>query len=380
MLYKEMSTMNLVEYTLRFNKFNSFINVNFKVRLSVDEIDSLSFLYSRYYDQSHNVNPRGLTFFSEFNKCVDFVKHNFETRQQDNDIKRIFSVFLKDEFIGQVPKFRTIMQYLQKYYKPIESPDVTQISQKCNICSLNNINCTSCKINYLSISLSTFDSSIQEGWDIFLRPMFGLPLFLYVLIKTEFSPDGMFNADDLITNSFAQFFYNLLCDKATSKHINYKMCLPLIKECKRVTLGLHDFELERLLCMLRSNNSCEMKLFAPFRMFIMELGRKTKIKPQKINKIASVVFTGFYLRIYLESAPNKTLSPAELELRNVCRFIFNKYDKDQFENFMVKIYNIKQDLFKETMEQYIVSENYIRQLVMKHNLDEELYVLLNENV
>lgn len=42
------STMNLVEYTLRFNKFNVFLNVEFKVNLSVSEIDSLAFLYSKY--------------------------------------------------------------------------------------------------------------------------------------------------------------------------------------------------------------------------------------------------------------------------------------------------------------------------------------------
>jgi Baculovirus P48 protein len=372
--------MNLVEYTLRFNKFDTFQNVNFQVRLTVDEIDSLSFLYSKYYNHSNNVNVKGLTFFNEFNKCVDYVKQNFETKQDNNDVKRIFSVFLKDEFISQVPKFRTIMQYLQKYYKPTPAPDVGEISAQCSACSVNTIECVSCKINYLSKSITTFDWGIQDGWDIFLRPMFGLPLFMYVLLKTEFPSDGMFNADDLITNSFAQFFYNLLCDKATTNFVDRKACMPIIKECRRATVALRDNELERLLCMLQSNSACDGKLFMPFRQFVVELARKTKIKPTKVNKIASVVFTGFYMRQYLEAAPNKTKSASELELRNVCRFILNKYNEEQFAKFMEKLSNIKADLFKETMQQYIVSESFIRHMVLQYNLDEELCVLLNENV
>jgi hypothetical protein len=371
--------MNLVEYTLRFNKFDTFQNVNFKVCLTVDEIDSLSFLYSKYYNQSDNVNIKGLTFFNEFNKCVDYVKRNFESKQDNSDVKKIFSVFLKDEFMSQVPKFRTIMQYLQKYYKQTPSPSLTELSSRCSVCSVNTIQCLSCKINYLSTSISTFDSSIQDGWDIFLRPMFGLPLFLFVLLKTEFVQDGMFNADDLITNSFAQFFYNLLCDKASTNFVDHKACQPLIKECRRVTVALRDPELERLLCMLRNNSSCDSKLFTPFKQFIVELARKTKIKALKINKIAAVVFTSFFLRQYLEAAPNKTKSAAELELRNVCRFILSKYNDDQLEKFMLKLSSIKADLFRETMQQYIVSESFIRHLVLQYNLDEELCMLLNEN-
>ncbi|AAZ38235.1 P45 [Agrotis segetum nucleopolyhedrovirus A] len=374
------SAMSVVGYTLRFNKFDSFQNVNFQVRLSVDEIDSLAFLYSKYYNHSDNVNIKGLTFFNEFNKCVEFVKANFETKQTSNDVKKIFSVFLKDEFMSQVPKFRTIMQYLQRYYKPTPAPDIAVIGAACANCSINSIACLECKINYLSTSISVFDCGIQDGWDIFLRPMFGLPLFLYVLLKTDFPEGSMFNADDLITNSFAQFFYNLLCDKATTNYVDHKACASIIKECKRVTVALRDKDLERLLCMLRNNSSCDSKLFLPFKVFIVELARKTKIKPLKVNKMASVVFTGFYLRQYLEAAPNKTRSAAELELRNVCRFILNKYSDEKFENFISKLASIKADLFKETMQQYIVSESYIRHMVLKYNLDEELSVLLEENV
>ncbi|ABM45772.1 p45 [Spodoptera frugiperda multiple nucleopolyhedrovirus] len=370
--------MNPVEYTLRFNKFDVFINVKFKVNLSVDEIDSLAFLYSKYFNQSDNVRVKGLTFFNEFNKCVEFVKANFESKQENNDVKKIFSIFFKDEFMSQVPKFRDILNYLQKYFKPIQKPNVPAISALCNNCSVNTIACLQCKINYLSESITTFDTGIQDGWDIFLRPMFGLPLLLTVLLKTEFNEE--FQVDDLITNSFSQFLYNLLCDKATANFVDHKACAPIIKQCQRVTVSLRDHDLERLLCMLRNNNSCDSKLFMPFKVFIVELARKTKIKPVKINKMASVVFTGFYLRQYLEAAPNKTRTAAELELRNVCRFILNKYTDDQLEYFIRKLENIKIDLFKESMEQYIVSENFIRHLVYKYKLDEELKVLLEENV
>jgi Baculovirus P48 protein len=392
----QQAQINTVEYQLQFRKNKNDIKyVKFQVQLTAAEIDSLSFLFSKYFDQNKHISVKGLTFFNEFNKCVDAVKQNFETKQQNNDIKQLFSMFLKHEFMGQVPQFKKIITFLQKYLKPIATPNICVIMSNCNVCSVNKLECLSCKMNYLSASITAFDCGIQDGWDIFLRPMFGLPLFLFVLMKTNYDHNGIFNADDLMTNSFASFFYNLLSDKA-SQFVNYKSVQPLIDDCRRVVAGLNIKDLEYILCMLRNKNTCDTPLFAPFKNFIIQLACKTKIKQAKINKIASVVFTGFYLRLYVEGAShrlasttlngiqrypfgenNVTLTPFELELRNVCRFILPKYTNDQFENFIQKLANIKEDL---SIEQYIVTEKHIRQLVVKHNLDEDFSVLLNQNV
>lgn len=384
-----------ISYCLQFKKNDSDIkNVNFNVNLSMSEIDSLTFLFSKYFNQNKFVAIKGLTFFEEFNKCVDYVKRDFDNKQQNNDIKNIFSVFLKHEFMGQVPHFRKIMQYLQKYLKPITMPSIIEINANCNSCSVHTLSCAQCKMNYLSACITTFDKGIQDGWDIFLRPMFGLPLFMYVLIKTDYDSNGIFNVDDLITNSFAQFLRNLLSDKAW-QFTNHKTVQSLIDECRRVSVSLNAYELEFLLCMLRNKNSCDMPMFHPFKQFIIKMSCKTKIKQSKINKIASVVFTGFYLRLYLESASprvafatngNKSfpfsdntqlVTPFELELRNVCRFIMPSYDNEKFEAFINKLASIKKDLH---VEQYIVTEKHIRQLVTKYNLDEDFAILLNHNV
>ncbi|ABF47430.1 P45 [Clanis bilineata nucleopolyhedrovirus] len=370
-----------VPYRLIFRKnANDVKHVNFYANFTTCEIDSLVFLFSRYFDQNKYVHVKGLTFFNEFNKCVDVVKNNFENKQQNNEIKQIFSMFLRHEFMSQVPNFKKILQYLQKYLKPVPSPFILEIGSKCDSCSINGLECIECKINYLSACITTFDEGMQDGWDIFLRPMFGLPLFMFVLIRTEFDSDGIFNADDLITNSFSRFFYNLLCDKA-NQYVNVKTVQPLVDECRRGVNSLKCHELEFLLCMLRNKNTCDSQLFAPFKQFMIQLALKTKIKQSKLNKIASVVFTGFYLRLYLEGASNKLVasgtSPFDVEVRNVCRFILSTYDNERFEKFMVKLANIKKDL---SVEQYIVTENHIRQLVNKHNLDEDFATLLNDNV
>ncbi|QHB21753.1 p48/p45 [Artaxa digramma nucleopolyhedrovirus] len=390
------TTLHAVKYCLQFRKNTSNVKqVNFVVNLTVCEIDSLAFLFSKYFDQNKYVIVKGLTFFNEFNKCVDAVKDNFDSKQSNNDIKQLFSVFLKHEFMGQVPNFRKIMQYLLKYLKPVDSPAIMEIGAKCEVCSVNRLECVQCKVNYLSASIVTFDRTIQDGWDIFLRPMFGLPLFLYILIKTDYNSNGIFNADDLMTNSFASFFCNLLNDRS-AHYVNTKTVQPLVDECRRVTAGLSVNDLEYLLCMLRNRNTCDTPLFAPFKNFILQLASKTKIKPSKINKIASVVFTGFYLRVYIESAANKLnaaagggdkrypfggddnrITPFEMELRNVCHFILPKYTQEQFEKFICKLAAIRSDL---SVEQYLVTEKHIRQLVSKHNLDEDFSVLLNQNV
>ncbi|ABY65816.1 p45 [Orgyia leucostigma nucleopolyhedrovirus] len=389
-------TSHLVKYCLQFCKnAHDVKTVTFQVRLTICEIDSLAFLFSKYFDQSKYVNVKGLTFFNEFNKCVEYVKQNFDSKQQNNDIKQLFSVFLKHEFMGQVPNFKKIMQFLQKYLKSINTPSVAEIAAECDKCALNKLDCTTCKINYLAASINVFNANIKNGWDIFLRPMFGLPLFLFVIIKTDYDENGVFNADDLMTDSFASFFYNLLSDKSFS-FVNQKSVQPLMEDCRRATVGYDAHNLEFLLCMLRNNNTCNTPLFTPFKNFIIQLAIKTKIKQAKINKIAAVVFTGFYLRVYVESAGarlknvvkstkrypfdpidnGETLTPFELELRNVCRFILPQYNEEQFEKFIFKLANIKRDL---STEQYIVTENHIRRLVNKHNLDEDFAVLLKQH-
>nr|ANS70991.1 viral protein 48 kDa [Lymantria dispar multiple nucleopolyhedrovirus] len=377
-----------IKYSLQFKKnANDIKNVLFDAQLTVSEIDSLAFLFSKYFDQTKYVYVKGLTFFNEFNKCVDYVKQNFDAKQQSDDIKQIFSIFLKHEFMAQVPHFKKITQYLQKYHKPLRAPAVLEIAAQCQVCSLNRLQCLECKSNYLSLAIATFNSTVHDGWDIFLRPMFGLPLFLYVCLKTRFDTDGIFNADDLITDSFARFLYNLLSDKSND-FVRQRAVTPLIDECKRAIVNLNVRELEFLLCMLRNKNTCETTLFAPFKQFITKLALKTKIKQAKISKIASVVFTGFFLRVYLESAAHKiaqahnagvfsdTVTPFEMEVRNVCRFVLPQYTDEQLQRFVGKLANIRADL---AVECYIVTEKQIRQLITKHNLDEDFSVLLNQN-
>ncbi|AXU41544.1 P48 [Alphabaculovirus altermyunipunctae] len=366
----------LIDYCLRFNLYDDFKNVSFGANLTKAEIDSLSFLFSVYFDQKERVYVKGLTFFTEFNKCVELIKHNFENKPNNsNDVKQIFSLFLRDEFMNQVPNFQTIMNYLKRYYKPILKPDIDQLLAMCASCGLHrSLQCFTCKCRYLSASITAFDIGIQDGWDMFLRPMFGLPVYMVVLLNTDFSKhDVAFNLDDMITHAFAQFFYNLLCDKASSMYTNRSACNELVRECQKVTVGLSDRELEMLLSSLNSH-SYHTKLFSPFKRFMEDVSRCTKIK--KINKIASVIFTGFYLRNYLEAAPNKTFSAAELEVRNVCRLILKQYTHEQYETFIVKLKKIKNDLSIGLMSTYIITEDFIRRLCTENNLDQDIATLL----
>nr|AHC69605.1 P45 [Lymantria dispar multiple nucleopolyhedrovirus]QPD01899.1 P45 [Lymantria dispar multiple nucleopolyhedrovirus]QPD02073.1 P45 [Lymantria dispar multiple nucleopolyhedrovirus] len=381
-----------VEYSLQFKKNADDVkNVMFEARLTVSEIDSLAFLFSKFYDQNKHVHVKGLTFFNEFNKCIDYVKQNFDAKQQSDDIKQIFSIFLRHEFMTQVPHFKKITQYLQKYYKPSPSPCVPEIAARCQTCSAGRLQCLTCKSRYVSSAVAKFSSTLHDGWDIFLRPMFGLPLFLYVCLKTRFDAGGVFNADDLITDAFARFLFNLLSDKSAD-FVQRRAVAPLVEECRRAVVNLSVRELELLLCTLRNKNTCETILFAPFKQFITKLALKTKIKHAKISKIASVVFTGFFLRLYLDGAEHKiaqasgadvffsgdgTLTPFEVEVRNVCRFVLPQYTDEQLSGFVAKLARIRDDL---AVECYIVTEKQIRQLVTKHNLDEDFAVLINQNV
>lgn len=379
-----MTTYKL-QYSLRFNNYSRFENVCFETQLTEQEIDSLCFLFSKYFDQSTDISIKGLTFFTEFNKCILKIKNNFENQADTinnmHNIKNIFSVFLRDEFMKQVPHFRTIMQYLKKFYKPTPCPELELIM--CKICkSKNQIQCFQCKCNYLSSSLSTLDVGLQEGWDIFLRPMFGLPLILYVLLKTDYkSENDIINENNLITQIFVQFFYNLICDKAYSLYTKHDMCIPFVQKCQKATYNLRKEDYERLLTILSAqcngNNTTKDNLLLPFKSFMLEMGSHIKMK--KVNKIASTVLIGFYLRHYLEALPNKTYPVSELELRNVCRFLLNKYSDENINLLIEKLKLIKLDICHALMNEFIVPETFIRHIVTKYQLDNEISLLIELN-
>ncbi|AXS67747.1 p45/p48 [Cryptophlebia peltastica nucleopolyhedrovirus] len=378
----------VIDYSLKFSKNENDVKIaNLNVHLLEKEIDTLAFLFSKYFDQKKYVVVKGLTFHTEFSKCIDFVKQNLNRKQQNSDVTKLFTMFLNHEFMNQVRDFKEIMHYLQKYYKPIVGPSISAIAAACNICSLNQLACLACKSNYVSAAITQFDTTIQQGWDIFLRPMFGLPLLLFVLIKTDYE-NKFFTSEDLITNCFVNFLRNILCDK-TSEFTDRKTVQPLIDECKRATLGMNVKNLEMLLVILKGQHTLDIPLFAPFKKFMLQLCLKTKIKNSKINKIASVVFTGFYLRLYMEASVAKLgyqnnvcfnnfklMTPFEMEIRNVCRFIMNKYNDEKFETFMMKLASIKEDL---NIEQYIVTEEHIRKLMNKHKIDEDFALLLQND-
>ncbi|AVA31139.1 p45/48 [Oxyplax ochracea nucleopolyhedrovirus] len=383
-----MSTYQLF-YNLRFNviKDNKYEckHYTFEANLSISEIDSLCFLFTKYFDQNESLDIKGLTFFTEYKKCIDKIKNSFEKQsdsEQVYDIKNIFSIFLREEFVKQVPHFQIIIKYLKQFYKPLVCPDINGI-MCVNCAQSNKITCFECKCKYLSNSLSTLDVGLQNGWDIFLRPMLGLPLLAYVLFNTDFKNErDIVNENNLITHAFVQFFYNVLCDKA-SLHLKRESCTTFIKECKKVTSLLQKEDQERLLCILNSqcNGNTSIangdRLLLPFKNFMMKMGRCTKMK--KVNKIASTVLIGFYLRHYIDSITNKIYPGDELELRNVCRFIFTKYSDENINLLISKLKLVKIDLYNALLTEMIIPESFIRHVITKHNLDNEISLLVELN-
>ncbi|BBU37531.1 P48 protein [Choristoneura diversana nucleopolyhedrovirus] len=397
-------------YNLRFNavhqQVHRFEHVRFEAQMYHYEIDSLTFLLAKYFDQHELVDVQGLTFFTEFNKCITAIKAKFEAQPDSENlhgIKSIMSMFLRDEFIKQVPHFKTIMEYLKMYYSPIATPDAHAFMCAEHCRPLGKVSCLTCKCDYLSNALTTLDSGLQDGWDIFLRPMFGMPLMIYIILKTDFtSQPDVVNENNLMTQMLVQFFYNLLCDKAYSMHTKQKACEPLVKDCKRVITLLPVKDRHRLLTMLNeqcnnaSTGANAPKLLIPFKNFMIKMGQHTKIK--KVNKVAATVLIGFFLRHYIESMPSHYLqnmrgllkdghndtrdepcSAGELELLNVCRYIFKRYADKDVAVVVEKLKKITIEMMNVLIFEKIVPETFIRRIIVDYQLDNEISLLLDLN-
>lgn len=139
------------------------------------------------------------------------------------------------------------------------------------------------------------------------------------------------------------------------------------------------------------------KLLTPFKNFMIKMGQRTKLK--KVNKVASTVLIGFFLRHYIESMPapylrnmcgllktdqnlsaqDEICSAAELELLNVCRYILRKYSDKDVTVVVEKLKRIKLEIMKVLFCEKIVPETFIRRIIVDYQLDNEISLLLDLN-
>lgn len=364
-----------IDYTLRFFKFESQVAVKFVALLNEADIDTLAFLLAEYFGQQNVLRLKGLTFFSQYRYVIDVIKKDYEERtDNDEEVKKIFKLFVDNEFIGQVPSFQMIMQTMRQYYKPLQRVDV----QLCEECApAKCAECVLCKATYVSHGISLLDSTIQEGWDIYFRPMLGIPLLFFVLFRSDMSDvdQDVFNVDNIITNTLLMFFYNLLCDKATPMYWDYKKCQPLVNQCKKYVQGMRDDALQYLLTNLNST-TYQTKVYAPVKQFMERHFKNNK----HVSKLVHKIFIGFYLRVYLDAAESKTLTSYELELRNVCLIIFKDYKPEEFEEFMQKLAGIKQHLAFVICQNLVIPKECVVRLFNQYNLETDVSRLIAKTV
>ncbi|AQQ80352.1 P45 [Betabaculovirus altermyunipunctae] len=364
-----------IDYTLRFFKFDTEVAVKFVAVLTEAEIDTLVFLLAEYYGQQSMLRLKGLTFFSQYRYVIDVIKKDYENRtDNDDEVKKIFKLFVDNEFIGQVPSFQMIMQIMRSYYKPLP---FVQIELCADCQSVNRIDCTVCKATYVSRGISLLDSTIQEGWDIYFRPMLGIPLLFFMLFRSDMTgvDQDVFSVDNIITNTLLMFFYNLLCDKATPMYWDHKKCQPLVAQCRKYVRGMHDDALQYLLTNLNST-TYQTKVYAPVKQFMERHFKNNK----HVSKLVHKIFIGFLLRVYLEAAEAKTLTCYELESRNVCLIIFKDYKPEEFEDFMQKLAGIKQHLALVVCQNLVIPKECVVKLFNRYNLETDVSRLIAKTV
>lgn len=379
-----------IEYGLRFYKLTKSSLVTFVCSLNAQEIDTVTFLLAEYFNQQHLFNFERLTFFNQYRYIIEVIKKDYDQRTDtDQEVRQIFKLFIENDFIGQVPSFQMIMKNVGSYFIKIEGVDVSAIT--CENCT-TKFECLQCKATYLSMGITVLDSTLQNGWDIFFRPMLGVPLIFFTLFRSDMSnvDQTVFSVDNIITNTLLQFFYNLLCDRATPQFWDYKKCMPLINNCQDYVLGVQTSSLEYLLVNLNST-TYNTKIYAPLKQF-MEQHFSTK----QIGKLIHKIFIGFYLRVYLEAKKKniekigkmrkrklndvQTIDVYNLETRNVCRVLFKDYSDIEFETLMNKLDMIKKDLATHVCENFVVPKECVLQLFNKHQLREDVAKLLQKTV
>lgn len=362
-----------VEYYLKFYKYHdmqqSDTRVKFVASLAEHEIDTLCYLLCEYYDQHALFSMRGLTFFSQYTFVVEAIKRDYEQRgDRDDEVKKIFRLFIDNDFISQVPNFQSITMALKPYLKPLVAP-LTQWECDNECSEQQHRSCLKCKATFVSTAISLMDEQLQNGWDVYFRPMLGVPLLFFMVLKSDFShvDTEVFSVDNIITNTLLQFLYNLLCDKATPMYWNWARCKPLILNARKYVLTMKDYNLEHLLPSLNSY-TYTTKVYAPLKQFTEQHFKRAK----EAGKLVHKLFIAFFLRIYLEAAKSKTRRAYDLEMRNVCRVIFRDYTDDQLNELMTKLEGVKCDLAVMLCTNLVMPKECVVQLFNKHHLEVDI--------
>lgn len=384
-----IDTQYEIEYDLKFYKLCEergidSRHVTFTCLLNAYEVDTLTFLLAEYFSQQQFFEFDKLTFFNQYKYVIDVIKRDYEHKtDSDAEVKQIFRLFIDNDFICQVPNFQAIMKRVRLYHKPIDGVEID--FDACADGCGRKLKCLRCKATYTSKALSALDSGLQEGWDIFYRPMLGIPLLFFALFRTDMSDvdQEIFNVDAIVTNTLLQFFYNLLSDKATPRFWDFKRCGPLIDSCREYVRGVQDAEY--LLANLNSS-TYTTKMYTPLRQFM-----ERNFGPKQVGKLVHKVFIGFYLRVFLEAKKRNderavskgakavtVSSPADLELRNVCRVLFKEYTEPEFERVVCKLRAIKEELFSILAKNLVTPKECVVGLFNKYDLKDDVGRLLQK--
>ncbi|AAM70273.1 hypothetical protein [Phthorimaea operculella granulovirus] len=376
-----MSTQYEIQYNLTFFKLCEKLGVDtkrvtFSCTLTAYEIDTLTFLLAEYFQQQHLFDfTDKLTFFQQYKYVIDTIKRDYEQRtDSDEEVKQLFKLFIDNDFIGQVPTFQCVMKSVGPYFKPLASVHFDETKTGIER-----------RAAYMSAALTHLDETLQSGWDIFFRPMLGIPLLFFALFKTDMSEidEQVFSVDNIITNTLLQFFHNMLSDKATANYWDMKRCNVLIESCREYVPQNVEYLLTNL-----TSSTYNTKVYTPLRQFM-----EKHFSAKQIGKLVHKIFIGFYLRVYLEAKVRnekrlvakgaKTVvvsDAAYLEMRNVCRVLFRDYSEPEFEQMMVKLKKIKEDLFVECWGNFVVSKECVVRLFNKYDLKNDVSRLLQKSV
>ncbi|AGQ20329.1 p48/p45 [Clostera anastomosis granulovirus A] len=378
-----------IRYNLRFYRLREDGNVDdkyvtFTCSLTAYEIDTLTFLLAEYFDQQHLFDFDKLTFFNQYKYVIDVIKRDYEVKSDsETEIKQIFQLFINNDFIGQVPCFQLIIKRVGVY---LNRPNGVE-PVFCDECAtVGKLRCIMCRAVYMSEALSLMDAGLQNGWDIFFRPMLGIPLLFFVLLKSDTLDvdDEEFNVDGIITNMLLQFFLNLLSDRTTPQYWNFGKCNSVIETCREYMLGIKDCE--HLLSNL-NDVTYKTKIYTPLRQFMEKC---FNVKQQ--GKLVHKVFIGFFLRVFLEAkkrndqralakgARNVVVClPANLETRNVCRVLFKDYSDSEFEEVIDKLVGIKSYLLGVVTQNYIAPKQCVMRMFNQYRLNNDVSRLLQRS-
>ncbi|AAQ96410.1 P45 [Neodiprion sertifer nucleopolyhedrovirus] len=399
--------MVLLKLPLKFsnvetNQQNVHQYVEFEVDLSKKDILNVCQTIGRFYG-ANNIEYDSISLTSKIKDMLAFIENNIT---QMEDSKKFGQLNLKDLLhnLTSLSHFAHYTPILRQILKDIvidnDCPNIEYIAMNCSKCrkfikqrSGDNIQriglgCETCQIVYIQENFNILVNVMENGWGHFAFALHAMIISLFVIfhaVNQDINDDQSLMRK-LVFHWILSICKNILSDVTSVKYWN--------TNCKKISKYMTKFGKVLETCKLNcnpkmfvqfTNTKCAHPVAGVLKQSIIDICGRNNTKRQNFDELANLLFSGFFLRLLLESW--KIVHKANYDCKDMeiylfmCKLNITEAKRNKLCNELNEIRNF---LIEQSSTNFLLEEKALSNFLLKNHITEIFTCLIgvkdNNNV